>query len=227
MLQLHRWFVLKCYRFFICFSSAYKILISLPDIWNMKRMPFLLDYCSPNFNCTAVLHTTVFNLFLIFICLFATQCILVQFRLENSILWYTVVSLVKVKYLILSVAKYHGSQGGYWNMPKLLSFYYGLFILAILAQSKHLLKKSQHDFTDLPLFLFQVPAQCLSWANEPGCGQMCQGLKGRNHGHSHFQLSAASHICREHCWFSSRWALVKGGRIRTLILLSHSFIYAC
>lgn len=156
--------------------------------------------------------------YLIFICLFATQCILVQFRLENSILWCAVVSLMKVKYLILSVAMYYGSHYGK---------YYGLFILAILAQSKHLLKKSQHNFTDHTLFLFQVLAQCVSWANEPGCGQMGQSLKDRSHDHSHFQLSAASHISREHCWFSFHWALVEWGRIRTLFLLSCSFICAC
>lgn len=112
------------------------------------------------------------------------------------------------------------------NMPKLLSSYYGLFILAILAQSKHLLKKkkSQHDFTDHTLFLFQAPALRLSWANEPGCGQMCQGLKGRNHGHSHFQLSAASHTGREHCWFSFHWALVKGGELEPCFS-SHTVLY--
>lgn len=65
MLQLHRWFVLKCYRFFTCFSFAYRVLISLPDMWNMKRMPLLLDYCSQNLSCTAVLYTTVCNLFLL------------------------------------------------------------------------------------------------------------------------------------------------------------------
>lgn len=56
---------------------------------------------------------------------------------------------------------------------------------------------------------------------------MGQSLKNRSRDHSHFQLSAASHISREHCWFSFHWALVKWGRIRTLFLLSCSFICAC
>lgn len=130
---------MKWYRFFACFTFAYKVLISLPDIWNMKRMPLLLDYSSPNFNYTAVLHTTVCILFLPNFHLSFCRTFWFSFRLETEhCILIHCISLMKEKYLILSIAKYYGSQVGYRKTPKFLSSYYGLFILVILAPSKHL-----------------------------------------------------------------------------------------
>lgn len=64
------------------------------------------------------------------------------------------------------------------------------------------------------------PEQMRLWAKVPG-------PEGQEWWSQTLPAFCSKHIARIHCWFSFHWALVKGGRIRTLFLLSLSFIYTC